>query len=73
MCLWCSIMKRNEIVSESMFIPIEKRTTILKIVEVEVFLLKPKHQIIYPNKENAVMVPNHEKKGDYYLIQVYPN
>ena len=29
---------------ESMFIPIERRTSILKLVTREVFLLKPKHQ-----------------------------
>ena len=29
---------------ESMFIPIERRTSNLKMVEKEVFLMKPKHQ-----------------------------
>ena len=33
----------------------------------EVFLMKPKHNIIYPNEENVFMMPNHEKKGDYYM------
>ena len=33
----------------------------------DVFLMKPKHQFIYPNKGNALMAPDHEKKGDYYM------
>ena len=32
----------------------------------DVFLIKPKYQFIYPNEENVFVVPNHEKKGDYY-------
>ena len=37
---------RNEtrLLCESMFIPIERRTSILKLVIREVFLMKPKHQ-----------------------------
>ena len=30
-----------------------------KMVGSEVFLMKPKHQLIYPNEENEIMVPNH--------------
>ena len=37
------------------------------MVESEAFFMKPKHQFIDPNEENAFMVPNHEKKGDYYV------
>ena len=33
----------------------------------EFFLVKPKHQFIYPNEENQFMVPNHQKKGDYFV------
>ena len=33
----------------------------------EDFLMKPKHQLIYPNEENEFLAPNHEKKGDYYV------
>ena len=36
------------------------------MVEKEVFLMNQSFDIIYPNKENMSMVPNHEKKGDYY-------
>ena len=35
------------------------------MVESEVFLMKPKHQLIYPNKKSKFMVPNPEKKVDY--------
>ena len=37
------------------------------MVEKEVFLIKPKHQFIYPNGENEFVWPNHENKGDYYM------
>ena len=37
-------MKRNEIIIASMFIPIERQTSILKMVEGEVFLMKAKQQ-----------------------------
>ena len=46
-----------------MFVPIDSWTFILrKMVEEKAFLMKPKHQFIYPNEENEFMVPNHEKK-----------
>ena len=35
-----------------------------KLVGSEVFLMKTKHQFIYPSKENMFMAPNHEKKGN---------
>ena len=44
MCLWFPIMERKEIICESMFIPIERCTSILKLVITEVFLMRPKHQ-----------------------------
>ena len=108
--------KKMRLLCESMFIPIEERASILKLVEREVFLIKPKHQndlsqreecdygaqswkkkrllfesmfnplerwtsiskkrfffwkqsikIIYHNKENVFIGPNHEKKGYYYV------
>ena len=37
------------------------------MVERDVFLMKPKLQYHYPNKENVFMVPKHEMKGDYNL------
>ena len=42
-----------------MIIPIEKRTLILQMVEIDIFLMKPKHQLTYPNEENEFMAPNH--------------
>ena len=37
------------------------------MVEKEVFLIKPKHQIIYHNEGNVFMMSNHEEKEDYYV------
>ena len=59
--------KKKRLLHQSMFIPIDKWTLILKMVGSEVFLMRPKGQFIYPNEENVFMVPNHEKKGDYYV------
>ena len=50
-----------------MFIPIDRETLILKNKGTKVFLMKAKHQFIYPNEQNMLMVPNHEKKEDYYV------
>ena len=52
---------------ESMFILINRWALILKMVEKEAFPMKPKHQCHYPNEENEFMVPNLEKKEDYYM------
>ena len=35
---------------DSVFIPFEKRTLILKMAQREIFLMKPKDRFIYPNK-----------------------
>ena len=37
------------------------------MVEKQVFHMNQSIEIVYPNKENMFMVPNHEKKGDYYV------
>ena len=42
------------------------------MVASEVFPMKPKHRLVYPNKENAFMPPNHVKKGDYYVNLCLP-
>ena len=47
--------------------PTEKLTLFLKMVEKEVFFWNQRLNIIYPNEENVLMVPNHERKGDYYV------
>ena len=60
-----SIERRS--LHEFTFIPIERWTSILKMVEREVFLTMPKHQNVYPNKKNVIMVSNLEKNGDYYV------
>ena len=44
MCLWCPIMKRKEIIMRIEVFPAEIRTSILKLVIREAFLMKPKHQ-----------------------------
>ena len=60
-------LKERRLLWEFIFIAIERWTIILKMVEREVFLMKPQYQFIYPNKENVLMVSNHEKKRDYYV------
>ena len=50
-----------------MFIPIERRTWILKMVEKQVFHMNQSIEIIYPNEENVIMEPNLENKGDYHV------
>ena len=52
-------LKEKRLLSKSVFTPIERWTLILKIIESEVFLMKPKHRFIYPNQKNEFMVPNH--------------
>ena len=47
--------------------PIEKQTLVQKMVERDVFLMNQSMNIIYPNEDNAFVVPNHERKGDYYV------
>ena len=42
MNLWCLIIKKRRLLCESVFMPIERWTLILKVVEREVFVLKPK-------------------------------
>ena len=37
------------------------------MVEIEAFILNQSINIISPNEEIAFMVPNHERKGDYYV------
>ena len=37
------------------------------MAEREVFLMNPMHQFIYPNEEKEFVVPNHLKRGDYYV------
>ena len=39
--------KKRQLFCESMFIPIERRTSILKLVIREVFIMKPKNQYHY--------------------------
>ena len=59
--------KERRLLCESMFIPIERQTLILKMVERDVFLMKPKLQYHLSQRGECVSVPNHEKKRDYYV------
>ena len=52
-------LKEKRLLCESVFILIERRTLIQKMVEREVFLMKPRHQFIYHNEENEFVMPNH--------------
>ena len=44
MNLWCQSLKERRLLHESVFIQIERQILILKMVEREVILMKPKHQ-----------------------------
>ena len=44
----------------------------LKKVGRDVFHKKQKHQCHLPSKENEFMVPNHEKKENYYINSCLP-
>ena len=59
-------LKERRLLCESMFTPIEKQTSNLKMVEREVFLLKTKHQNHLLQQGDRFIVPNHEKKEYYY-------
>ena len=37
------------------------------MIEKEDFLMKQSINVIYPNEDNELIVPNHEKKGDYHV------
>ena len=50
--------KEKRLLCETIFVEIGQRTVILKMVEKEVFLVKPKHKFIDPNEENEFVVPN---------------
>ena len=50
--------KKWRLFCESMFVKIDQRTLILKMVKKGVFLGKPKHQFIYTNEENEFVVLN---------------
>ena len=65
--------KRRWLLRESMFIPIDRWTLALEMVGSKVFLMKPRHQFVYPNKEKAFMVPDQEKKGDYHAYLCLPH
>ena len=58
--------KETRLLWEHKFISIDEQTLIIrKIMEGKPLLMRPKHQFIYPNKKNAFIVPNHEKKRYY--------
>ena len=67
MNLWCPSFKKIRLLCESMIIPIEKQTLIPNLVERENFFRNQSINVIYPNEENVLMVPNHEKEEDYYV------
>ena len=67
MCLWCPILKRKTLLFESMFIPIERRTSILIMVIREVFLMKPTHQYHLSYRGECVYDAQSWKERHYYL------
>ena len=72
----CSAQSSKEmrLLCESVFFLIGKQILIIKEWQkVKFFLWNQSFNIIYPNKENEFMVPNHEKREIIMWIHVYPN
>ena len=66
MSLWFLMMKRKEIIMRIHVCQVDKWTLILKKWWVEKLLVQNQSiNVVYPNKENNFMIPNHENKGDY--------
>ena len=67
MDLGCPIIKRMEIIMWIRVYPTEKQTLTQKWWKEMLLLWNQSMNIIYLSEENAFMMPNHEKKGDYYV------
>ena len=68
MCLWCPIMKSKEIIMWiHAYANRQMNFDSKKWWEVKFFLWNQSINIINPKEENVFMMPNHEKKGDYYV------
>ena len=65
--------RESRLLCESLFIPIQRQTSILKMVEREVFLMKPKPQNHLSQQGNVFIVPNQKRKEIIIWIHVYPN
>ena len=52
-------LKKRRLLYESLFTPIQRWNLILKFIEREVVLMKPKLLFIYPNHENEFLEPNY--------------
>ena len=70
-CLWCLVMKKKEIILWICVYPNWKMNFYSKNSKKRSFFLQNESiNISYPNKKNVFIVPNHEKKRDYYLNPV---
>ena len=67
MCLWCPIMKKKIIIWIRVCPKWQTNFNSKKWLKVKFFLWSRTINIIYPNEENVLMLPNNEKKGDYYM------
>ena len=59
--------KEKRLLCESMFVPTDKKNLTIKNDGKKSFSYETDINVIYPNEDNEFMVPNHEKKGDYYM------
>ena len=60
--------KKRNVLCKSMFVLTNRQTLILKKWWEEKFFLRNQCiNVIYSNKKNEFMVPNHERNGDYYV------
>ena len=66
-------LKERRLLSESIFIPIERWTLILKKVETKVFLVKPIINSFIPMSRMNLWCPIIKRKEIIMWIHVYPN
>ena len=59
--------KEKRLLCESVFVQIDGWTLALKMVERELFLVKPKQQYHLSRRGEVFMVPDHKKKKTYYV------
>ena len=74
MCLWCPIMKRKEIITWSMFIPVDKRTLIIKNGRIWGFSYETEASISFIlMRRMCLWCPFMKRKGIIMWIHNYPN
>ena len=65
--LWCLITKKKRLLCDSVFVKIDQRTLILKMVEREVFLMTPEDEYHLSQQGEWICGAQSSKEGDYYV------